>query len=493
MLSPTFVFARHPADDITPGSPQWYLEKLLGELGKRKRRRRLPAVTGVAMQERPSMALLEAYYLGEYELPWVSRLAGAKYSIAFRDMLASVQDNWLALITDATAERLHPEGFLFGGDQADTESWDLWQRSNMDAESDLLHTTALNLGTAYTMVGWDESGEPVVTVESPTSVVCGYQDTSTSEPMIALKTWIDDWIGDELAALYSAREIWTFRRSRGDGWQATDLVANRLGAVPFVEYSCNPYLGHRSAFSRGGRSDLKDFLSTQDQINKLVCDLLVGAEFGAFRGRWATGVELPPGKTDEDAWEVALSSMVRSGNAAAKFGTFESSDLGQYVKAIENRIQSVASRSRTPPHYMLGSSMGQFPSGESLRAAEAGLTSKAKHRQTHFEDGHERTIRLMWQVKGDTTRASYARAHTLWRDAEQRSESEHIDALGKMRALLDVPPQVLWQRAGFTPTEIENFERLLAEWAIVRETSLADEPADDPEPEPVGAGAGADT
>jgi hypothetical protein len=214
-----------------------------------------------------------------------------------------------------------------------------------------------------------------------------------------------------------------------------------------------------------GRSEIADVISVQNQINKLVCDMLVAAEFSAFKQRWATGIEIPRDPmTGKDLFEfpAAIDRLWSTENDGAKFGEFGETDLGNYVGALENRVQSLASRTRTPPHYLLGSS-GSFPSGESLKATETGLIAKCRSRQRHFGEAHEEIMRLAFAVLDDPRKDS-PMAETIWTDPESRSEAEHTDSLLK-KVSLGVPFVQLWEDAGYSPQQIERFQSLLVEQA----------------------------
>ena len=218
----------------------------------------------------------------------------------------------------------------------------------------------------------------------------------------------------------------------------------------------------------GGRSELANVTSTQDQINKLVCDMIVASEFQAFRQRWATGVEVAMDETtgeDKAPFKAAVDRLWATPDSEAKFGEFGSNDLKAYVTALENRIQSLASRSRTPPHYLLGG-MGQFPSGESLKATETGLIAKVKSQRRHFGESWEEVIRLGFKAQGDA-RADAMSAETIWADPESRTESEHVDSLVK-KLSIGVPMPQLWEDAGYTPEQIARFKTMMLEEALNR-------------------------
>jgi hypothetical protein len=106
----------------------------------------------------------------------------------------------------------------------------------------------------------------------------------------------------------------------------------------------------------------------------------------------------------------------------------------------------------------LTAGLGQWPSGDSLKASEAGLVAKVKRKQVDFGETWEEAMRLAFLAVGDEDRSGAIDAEVIWSDPEFRSETQRVDALTKM-ATLGVPPQALWQRFGATPQEIERWTK----------------------------------
>lgn len=451
------------ADAVPTQSPQWWLQqlsmRLIARIGQTKK--------------------FQDYYDGNQPLTFIT----SKYREQFGKMLAAVCDNWMALVVDAVEERLHVEGFRIGDAvDGDAAAWEMWQRAHLDADSELVHNSSLVLGEAGVLVWYDqESDGPEITVESALQVLVAFEAGSRRKRSAAIKMWLDDWTGQLWANVYLPNAVHKYRTSSATGvdpwtsegdsyrrqfsatvagtshsWIPLGVETNPLGVVPIVPIVNRPQLLGR------GRSEILEITSTQDQINKLVADMLVASEYTAFPQRWATGVEVP--KDDEgnelEPFKAAIDRLWHVPNDEAKFGDFTASDLSTYVKAIENRVQSLASRSRTPPHYLLGQS-GTFPSGESLKATETGLIAKTKSRMRHFGEGWEEVIRLGFMVT-DSAQAKVQTSETIWRDPESRTEGEHVDALLKKLAL-GVPIQQLWADAGYSPTQIERFLTMLAD------------------------------
>lgn len=407
--------------------------------------------------------------------------ATSNYRAEFEGMVKAISDNWMPIIVEAVNERMHIDGFRFGEDPgADADAWSIWQENSLDCDSELLHLDAFKFGVSAAMV-WldDDTGRPIITVEHPSEVCVVHAPGTARKRVAAVKNWFDDWEGVHFANLYLPDETHKFSSLDGSDWLPYEVVPNPVGIVPVVAFR-----NRLDTFGRF-RSELDGFLSTQDQINKLVADMMVASEFAAFRQRWATGMEIPKDPATGKPIQPFRASVNRlwvNPSEDGKFGDFGATDLKNYIDAITARIQSLASRSRTPPHYLLAS--GVFPNGESTKAAETGLISKVRSRQRAFGEAWEDVMRLAFAMTGDP-RQSEVKAETIWRDPETRSESEHMDALIKQLAL-GIPKEALWSAAGYTPTEVTRFKLMLQEQALTDFMAAPVVTLPAPAPAPVG-------
>lgn len=432
-------------------SPLWWVERLSQKIRDR----------------RSAIETADAYYRGDHPLAF----AGEKFRAAFGGLFTGFADNWCELVVDAVEERLNVEGFRYGPDKrGDMDAWAIWQRNGLDAESQIAHTEMLVCSEVYALVWGDDDGQAEVTIEHPSQAVVAYVAGSRRKRAAGLKLWTED-DGREYATLYlpdgiykfqSARALpggvvtafssmtqWVPRESRGERWP----MPNPLGVVPLVPLRNRPRLLAEPV------SEIARVIPLQDAINKTVADMLVASELGAFRQRWATGIEIPldpETKQPVEPYRAAVDRVWTNENPAAKFGDFAETNLANFVQAIELLVQHIASQTRTPPHYFaLG---GQFPSGESIKSAETGLVAKVRRKMRHVGEGWEEVIRLAFAVQEDA-RADVTDGETIWADPESRSEAQHVDALTKLRAL-NVPDEQLWEDAGYTPTQIERFKTM---------------------------------
>lgn len=398
------------------------------------------------------------FYDGEYRLSFSTE----GYSREFGEMLKEINDNWLPIVVEAVSERMNVEGFRFGQSEGDNEAWDIWQRNFLDADSELHHTSTLRDGIGYVMVwGETKTDNPIITVEDCQEVYVELVAGSRRQRAYAIKRWVDEWDGQtEYVNLYTPDAIGKFVYRNGQ-LEILDEATNPMKVVPIV-----PFFNRPDTKPNSFKSELHDVISTQRQINKILCDAIVASEFAAFRQRWASGVEIEKDKQGKpiNPFVSNVNRVWIAEDSGTKFGSFEAADLSNYVTLLENRIQSVASRTRTPPHYLLGSS-GTFPSGETLKATETGLIAKTKSRMRHTGEGWEEVMRLAFKAMSDEKRATYYRAETIWADPESRTEAEHVDALVKLRSL-NVPLRQLWEDAGYSQEQIDRMTQWATEEAL---------------------------
>jgi hypothetical protein len=441
-------------------SSEWWRQRLI---------RRLVA-------RREEMALYDNYYAGNHRLAFAS----SKYREAFANLFRAFADNFCLLVVDAERERLNVEGFRVGNDrEADADAWAIWQRNDLDARSAIAHTEALVKGICYVAVWRGADDEPLITIEDPMQVIVDQDFGGRGPRRAALKLWQDDddrllltlYLPDRIEKWQSIKPVRSTgmfsidRWTRAEEWEPREIegepwpLPNALEAVPIVPLVNNPRL------TGDGRSEIAAVVPIQDAINKTIADMLVASEYGAFRQRWVTGIDIPldengrpvePFRTAVDRLWVA--NPVEGGQAP-QFGEFSQTDLSGYVRTVEMLVQHIASITKTPPHYLLGQS-GTFPSGEALKSTETGLVAKTRLAARYFGEAWEEVIRLAFRVTGDE-RANITDSETIWRDPESKVQSELTDAVMKEQAL-GVPQEALWEKLGYSPQQIARFRRLTA-------------------------------
>lgn len=395
----------------------------------------------------------DEYYSGERQR---LAFAQARFQSAFGDLFDRFCDNFCGLIVDSLAERMRIEGIRMTEEPgADRDAQEIWQRNSLDADAPAAHLDALIHGESYGVVWGDSDGNPVVSVESAENMACYIRPGSRRDVVVALKAFSDEW-GTEHATLLTPNSAWRTTQTRAGRWAEPVYARNPLGFCPVTLLQNRPRLNGQA------RSELASVIPLQDAVNKVVIDALVASEFAAWPQRYVTGLEVREDEngTPIEPFRLAVDRLLQAEDPNTKFGQFEPAQLSNYVTLIEMLVQHLASTSRVPFHYFLLNG-GQSPSGEAITSAEAGLVAKARERMVSFGEAWERIMRHCFAVLGDPRAHAYG-AEVIWGDPEYRTESQHVDALTKLRTLR-VPLRQLWQDAGYTPQQIERFPAMLDE------------------------------
>lgn len=437
----------------------------------------------------PNYILFDAYYNGTPPLAKEPKRLTTKY----RELLNMGVSNWLGLVVDVVDERLQIESIASSTQPAqDPTAWAWWQANNMDSTSSQVHLAALKYGICYASA-WPVPGGVKIQGESPLCTFVRFDEDDNA--VAAIRVYAEDCdgmvnvdltLGDYQFRLVTVEPVKTMLDGCSLGWlmsgraipfagaamdftnvrfafreDVPPVVRNELGVVPYVRLRAQPDL------LGGYRSEIEGLLSVADRINKTIFDRLLAQEFAAFPQRWVTGIDVPvdpeTGKPREP-FNAAVDRIWTASAPDSAFGQFPAAELQGYLDAVTADIQALATQSRTPPHYLIAG-MGAFPSGESVRATESGLTRKVDARQRSFGDGWQKLLHLCAVATGEATLAQDDELNVVWRDVEARSEAELVDALLKMGSL-GVPVEALWQRWGASPTEI-------AHWSALRKAAVA--------------------
>jgi len=458
---------------LQTGSPEWWLGKLSDELAGRQ----------VLMKQ------MNDYYVGNHPLPFLTETHESKMRTEFRRLLEESRSNFMRLVVDVVEERLRVEGFRLSAsseDQADADSWDIWQANQMDSESQVAFVEALVKGVSYLSVWADSDGDgfPDIAIEDPLQTIIGYVPGSNfRKRAAALKVWRDDWSGKDRANVYLPNGIYKFAATSSDAetmamvsgsrsfesprypvlrtseapmshWKELpdEFVGNPLGEVPIIA------LRNRPRLMLEGESELADVFRVQNQINGFLFLLALAGYFGAHRQRWAVGLRIFEG-TDgkpKEPYDVAIDRLWQSEDPNTKFGEFSQTDLAGYINAIEQKILHIAVTTRTPRHYL--HEQGQSPSGDAIKSAESGLVKKVERKMRPFGEGLEEALRLARRFAGEDDAA--VDSEIVWADPEIRTEAEITDAaIKKLQQGLITRTQAL-EDCGYSQTQIA---RMLAE------------------------------
>ncbi len=450
-----------------PGTPLWWLDRLIQKLMDRQER----------------FDVLESYALGHHPLP----NCDYRYVRALKELQAKARTNYCELVIRATTERMKVKSFRFGPvGTADDDAAAIWDYNEMDMQSPMALNLAATFGVVYALVSpadpEEENSEPSVCIEDPRMCVVERDPYKlTNHPLAGLKLWQDDTIEQVMAVLYLPDYVYTFTakshattinetdafltnrtliRADAAGFELQLIQDNPLGRVPLVEGVWQPSWGALS------RAEHEGVLDIQDRINHTVLDRLIIAKSQAYRQRWATGVNIPERKgTKAPPWDPGADMIWVTADPDANFGDFESADIVQLLKAVQDDISDMAAITQTPASYLMNRVVNV--SGDALIQAQSALVNKVRNRSEAMGHFYELVMRTCFLYKDDA-RAKGRHADVVWFDPEIRTMAEMADAAGKYIAA-GIPLQLIMERANFTPDEIafaiEERDRLLAEQA----------------------------
>lgn len=365
------------------------------------------------------------YYDGNQELKYNT----SRFKDIFKSLDTDFTENWCAVVIDSCYNRVNLLGVELPSEQEDVESgWraavqrlkelvtgsssgdqdklhQLLEDNEVLLESDIVHQMAGVVGESFYIVWKNEEGITEGFYNDPRLVHIFYDDENPRKKKFAAKWWetgkktrLTLFYPDHLE-LYSTDAIeqlseWTqFKSCNEEG----ELVGEGENEIP-NEWEVIPVF-HFRPDRRKIKSDLKNVITSQDAINKLVSDLMIVSEFGAFRQRYIISDADIQGKLKNAPNEIwSIPAGTKEGGTVS-VGELEGTDPDRYMKPIERQVNAVSSITSTPKHFFF-STTGTQISGEALIALEAPLNDKAQSRIDIFTPVWQDVISLMLLMEG---------------------------------------------------------------------------------------------
>lgn len=368
------------------------------------------------------------YETGKPSSGHLERLGSRKFREVFGAVF-DLSDNLCSAVVDSVADRLKIID-VEPGEEADAalaeKAWGIWQRNRMDVRAPETHHEALMNGDGYALV-WPDgvTGEAVIWSIPACDMAVTYDANRPGVISRAARVWFDEEDERTHIDLYLSDpdrvERYASKAKRKQGSAAGNVnhfepyiginsggveiesVQEHQWGMPIVHFPNLRFHGY-------GVSELSNVLPLQRALNKTLIDLMVAQEFSAFRQRWATGIDDGDGGEDPSGTPAegkpagppfahGVDTMFVSQNELAKFGSFDATDITQYVQVLENHRAEIARVSGTPLHYLF-ITKGDFPSGEAMKSAEARFTAKVEKRQSSFGNRWEDVLAVALRIEG---------------------------------------------------------------------------------------------
>ncbi len=410
------------------------------------------------------------YYDGDHDLSFATE----KFENAFGNLFLEFSLNMCPAVVDALKDKMIVTGYRNeDGDDKDLSEtlWKIWQQNRMGTRSGQIHKEAFRSGDAYAIVWVDPAKRTTIYPQSAESCTVFYDDETPGKITWAAKYWkradqrfrLNLYYADRIERYISKpqSELRTLR-PRSDEPKISYMlpndfiefdipILNQYGTVPVFHFANNGDVG---AF---GRSELKDVVPVQDALNKSVLDMMVAMEFAAFRQRWASGIEMQyedDGETPKTPFVAGLERLWITESGEAKFGSFDASDLEQFLKVKDSFRSDFASVSGTPIHYFMQSGANFPQSGESIRRAETRFVHKVKDRQESFGNVWEDIMSFALMIEGGQKKD--IQIFTEWEDAGRLTAKEELENL-ILKQSIGVPEEQLLTEAEYGKAEIDDW------------------------------------
>lgn len=384
----------------------------------------------------------------------------------FKGLDAVFTENWCAVVIDSVKDRINLEDILTP--EGTTDLWDvLWNESQLNLESDDVHESALIAGESFVIVWPDDDGLAQAYYNDPRLVHAFYDPENPREMRFAAKWWIDE---DELLRMtlyYSDRLEYYRSEKKAENVQSYKALQAMEPATLTNPYGEIPVFHFRTA-GRRAKSDLKNVVPIQNGINKLLADMMVAAEYGAFKQRYIisnTEIEGKLKNAPNEIWDLPAGDGIGQQTQA---GQFDATPLDNYLKAIENLSMAVSSITRTPKHYFF--SIGSNLSGEALTAMEAPLNKKAQDRIDRFVPVWQSVTKFMLKISGIEVDEQDIRP--VFEDPESVQPFTEAQAI-QMLTAAGAPLVTAARRLGWKDQEIEQLKQDIQEAQAAARQGLA--------------------
>lgn len=388
-------------------------------------------------EKQPRLKTLFSYYDGPQPLKYST----TRLKAAFEKIETHFDVNWMAVVVDAALDRLQLTGFKTQNEKADKKLKDIFDKLHIDLEADKAHSASLTTEQAYLIV-WKEGEDVVLYYNDPRMCHVFYEDANPNRKRFAAKQFIR---ADKKS------EITLYYRDRIEHW-ITDKKDIENSSAFLLEDSENNTFGVIPVFDLASPGEITKVTTLQDAINKLMADMMVAAEFGAFVQRYVISQSDPGNLKNKpgEIWWIPAGDNVGQDSAV---GQFSSTDLKNYLDAMDKIANYIAIITRTPKHYFM--TTGADLSGEALLAMEAPLVKKCKKRQLLFQAQWQDIVSFIaklsgMEVKSDDVTCIWDRVESV----QPKTEAETM----RIAVNTGVPLKAWLMRNGWSEEELKTLD-----------------------------------
>ncbi len=440
---------------------------------------------GAFAGKRSALYQMYARYLaGNHPLAF----ATGRFRTAFGRTFKEFAYNRCTTVVDAHADRLQISGWDCGDEALGKVVAGIWAANTMDYQEGQVEREQFAMGDAYVIVEADtDTPDIFIWPQEADTVRVRYSQERPGKIDLAARRWTDDGNRPRLTLYFEDRFEKYARPARSAAFTTTDAVTpggdwSVMGDWAPFETPGEPWpvplrvtdtvpvfhFANNAPIGRYGQSELADVIPLQDALNKTILDMLVAAEFGAFRQRY--GIDLLTTLTDPvTGEEIAdpeiarfqtgmtrflnfMSEKDEEGKGKGTIGEFSAADLVQYNTVVESFDKRISRVSRVPTHYL--EMTGDFPSGEALRMAEAPFVKKMDDRVRAAGPTWAAVMRYAARLTGADVPPG--KVKPKWEPVAPLTDQEQLNAAVIKRRDLDYPLEEVLTDMGTNPTHIKR-------------------------------------
>lgn len=445
------------------------------------------------------------YYTGDHPRLWITDVVKDKLD---KELVENMSENYCDLAVDAPVKRMYVHGFTSVGskdvaqvDQTATFSkacMSVWDDNKMGRAQKDIYTNAGVAGEAF-VFAWKDVDKPSgfdFTIKDARNVWWP-EDVHTADPSRVVLLWADEDEGVWRATIYYRLNVVRLvgPKLKQDAinipqarWWSIDPVnpggPHGFEKVPVVRFS---HMSKR-------RSVIETIRSLQDKLNKLAANLLVTAEFNAWRKMVVlTEQRIEDGTLNFRPNRVPVLDPGGGDNGAAPTSIWEgaASELSNFSNEQDKLIDRLFTKANLPGHMKVASGK-VAPSGAAYEADEGPFTEYVADMQDSYGQSFADLFEL---CLGVDVKPQWRNPHIKSDFDEAQTTKTFVDA-GLPLAL------TLKRYAGWTDDELleianaplspkeqlaEAASKALAEGGPAPEDNVQDQPAKTPPKPPVKA------
>lgn len=363
-----------------------------------------------------------------------------------RNLAWKARTNYLPLILDAFTQLVKADGYM-EANGSPSKAWTYWQNNGLDARQTGIVRSALMFGASYASILPGTTG-PVIKGYSARRMTAVYQDPDIDDwPMMALD------VNGPMMRLFDNEMVYRIGIEQfpisGLGAALTitpqmqfvfiDAQPHGLSFCPVARFRDRMLLDGEEQFGI-----VEPLIDIQKRVDETTFGMLTAQYYAAFKQRYVIGW-VP--QSEKEYLETAVRDFWAFKDPDVKVGSFDETDMTRYIDSKNSALSDLSAISQLPAS-MFNSSTAAMRnvSPEAVASNDAGQDRKNGEIKTSLGETWELVLRTAASIDGDEASAADTSSQLRWRDMSTTSPGAIVDALGKLKQMLGVPVEMLWER-----------------------------------------------